>query len=138
MRQFHARCLALALVIPALSAQGAGETPASSAANSRQALIKQSLARDHGEITAMEPSSVDGRGVILGYSSGSVVNCYGENSCQVMDGTPSSAVVGEVSDIAVSRRGARDVIWVAYPHGVLYRCTDGFCREFRGEGIQRE
>ena len=86
----------------------------------------------------MEPSSVDGRGVILGYSSGSVVNCYGENSCQLMDGTPSSAVVGEVSDIAVSRRAGRDVIWVAYPHGVLYRCADGFCREFRSDGIQRE
>ncbi len=138
MRPLSFICLVLAYFIPALSAQGQDGPSQPSSANSRQAVIKSSLARDRGEITAMEPSSLDGKGVFLGYSSGAVVNCYGDDTCQVMDGTPSSAVVGGVRDIAVSRRGGEDIVWVAYPHGVFYRCARGFCREFRRDAGRHE
>lgn len=97
----------------------------------RSALIRSALAGDRGEITAIEPSAMDGRGVIIGYSSGAVVNCYAEGDCRAFDGTPDGALVGGVRAIAVSRRDKREIVWIAYPHGILYRCVDYFCREFR-------
>ena len=92
-------------------------------------VIKRALAGDRGEIAVMEPSSIDGKGVIIGYSSGAVVQCYADNNCRAFDGTPASTLVGGVTAIAVSRRGNGEEVWVAYQHGILYRCADYFCRE---------
>ncbi|MEE4144213.1 MAG: hypothetical protein V2I26_05380, partial [Halieaceae bacterium] len=80
--------------------------------------------------TVMEASRGDGGGVIIGYSSGAVVHCPGESDCRVFEGTPGSTLVGGVTAIAVSWRDQREVTWVAYPHGILYRCADYVCREF--------
>lgn len=104
----------------------------------RSALIRRALASDRGEITAMEPSATDGGGIIIGYSSGAVENCYGQGECRAFDGTPDGALVGGVRAIAVSRRDKRDIVWVAYPHGILYRCADYFCREFRQAALAGE
>ena len=129
--------MAYAWVFSILAAIGANafaqEPPSASAPaskSSRDALIRSALARDHGEITAMEASLSDGGGVFLGYSSGAVVNCRSNAGCRAFDGTPSSAVTGAVLNISVSRDGGTDIAWVAYPHGVVYRCVDTLCREF--------
>lgn len=98
---------------------------------SRDALIRSELARDKGEITALEPSGLDGNGVYLGYSSGALVHCYGDDSCRDFAGTPGGAVTGAVSGIAVSSGAGKDIVWVAYPHGIIYRCSNHTCREFR-------
>ena len=119
----------LALVSANIVAQPPPEATAPAAKSSRDAAIRSALARDHGEITAMESSLRDGGGVFIGYSSGAVVNCYGKQSCRAYDGTPSSAVTGAVQGLSVSRSGGAEVVWVAYPHGVVYRCVDYFCRE---------
>lgn len=111
----------------------AQEQPGSVAAtskSSRDAVIKSALARDRGEITAMEAAHSDGGGVFIGYSSGAVVKCRSKAGCKAFDGTPSSAVTGAVQGISVSHSGGTDIAWVAYPHGVVYRCVDSFCREF--------
>ena len=50
-------------------------------------------------------------------------------SSRAYDGTPSSAVTGAVHGLSVSRSGGAEVVWVAYPHGVGYRCIDYSCRE---------
>jgi len=98
--------------------------------SSRDAVIKRALARDHGEITATEAAHSDGGGVFIGYSSGAVVRCQSHAGCRALGGTPSSAVTGAVLDISVSHSGGTDIAWVAYPHGVVYRCVDALCREF--------
>jgi hypothetical protein len=124
----------LALTATAVArAQGvaAARPEASPEKGDRSALIKSALASDRGEITVMEPSAIDGKGVIIGYSSGAVVNCYAEGECRAFDATPDGALVGGVRAIAVSRRDKREIVWVAYPHGILYRCADYFCRDFR-------
>jgi len=111
----------------------AQDTPAAAGPapnSSREALIRSALARDHGEITAMEPALRDGGGVFIGYSSGAVVNCRGEEGCRAFDGTPSSAVTGAVQGLSLSRSSGAEIVWVAYPHGVIYRCVDDFCRQF--------
>lgn len=117
--------LIVAVVSSNALAQGAPATQ-----SSRDALIRSALARDHGEITAMEASLRDGGGVIIGYSSGAVVNCRGEEGCKAFDGTPSSAVTGAVQGLGLSRSSGAEIVWVAYPHGVIYRCVDHFCRQF--------
>lgn len=95
--------------------------------SSRESLLKQMVAQDHGEITAIEPLSKEGGGVIIGYSSGAVLNCYGDQSCQEFAGTPSAAV----EHIAVSNRGASEIIWVTYRQGALYQCVNFRCEKFK-------
>jgi hypothetical protein len=111
-------------------AQDSPKTTAPDSKSSRDALIRSALARDHGEITAMEASPREGGGVFIGYSSGAVVNCQGKEFCRALDGTPSSAVTGAVQGLSVSRSDSAEIVWVAYPHGVVYRCLDYVCREF--------
>jgi hypothetical protein len=111
-------------------AQGSPGAVPPDSKSSRDALIRSALARDHGEITAMEASPREGGGVFIGYSSGAVVNCQGKKFCRAFDGTPSSAVTGAVQGLSVSRSGSAEIVWVAYPHGVIYRCLDYVCREF--------
>ena len=120
----------LALISTSIGAQEPPAATAPAAKSSRDALIRSALARDSGEITAMESSVRDGGGIFIGYSSGAVVNCFGKAGCRVLDGTPSSAVTGAVSGLGVSRSGGAEVIWISYPHGVIYRCVDYLCREF--------
>jgi len=118
--------------------QGQGSLSAPANEDSREALIKRSLARDRGEITVMEASSRDGGGVIIGYSSGAILNCYGNESCREFEGTPSSTITGAVREIVISRRGDQEIIWAAYPHGVFYQCIHGACREFTWSGTDDE
>jgi len=121
----------LALAASADDRETAGEP-------SRAALIKSALTRDRGDITAMEPATEAGRGIYLGYSSGAVLNCFGDNLCREFDGTPGNAVAGAVRDLAVTRRDGRDILWAAYPHGIIYRCSDYVCREFNWNGENAE
>jgi hypothetical protein len=111
-------------------AQDSPAAAAPASKSSRDAVIRSALARDNGDITAMEAAQRDGGGVFIGYSSGAVVNCHGNAGCRAFDGTPSSAVAGSVTDLGVSRSAGAEIVWVAYPHGVVYRCSDYFCREF--------
>jgi hypothetical protein len=115
-------------------AQDSPAAAAPSSKSSRDAVIRSALARDNGEITAMEAAQREGGGVFIGYSSGTVVNCFGNAGCRAFDGTPSSAVAGAVRDLSVSRSAGADIVWAAYPHGVVYRCSDYFCREFDASG----
>jgi hypothetical protein len=116
---------------PAALAQGQGEVEAPEA-SSREALLKAAVARDRGEISAMEPSSSPEKGVFIGYTSGAVLNCYGNDSCEEFSGTPNTAV----EHIAVSKRAQSEVIWVSYRHGALYQCINGGCRKFIWDGLQ--
>jgi hypothetical protein len=122
---FH---LLLALTLPCL-AQGEATTT-SAAARDRDALLKAAVARDRGEITALEPLSGDGGGVAVGYSSGSVLNCFGGQSCREFGGTPNTAV----QTIAVSKRGGAEIIWVSYQYGALYQCLESRCTKFLWDG----
>ena len=124
MRNFLA-CLILATASVSAHARDSQKT-SSSASPNREALLKAAVNRDRGEITAMEPSSVEGQGVFLGYSSGTVLNCYAENTCKEYHGTPNASV----GNIAISRRGKSEVLWVSYPQGALYQCTAGACKRF--------
>lgn len=123
------RCLLVLALAPVAYAQTPADASPAAQKRDRDALIKRTLAGGRGEITVMEPSSIDGKGVIIGYSSGAVVHCYADNDCREFDGTPASTLVGGVTAIAVSRRGNGEEVWVAYQHGILYRCADYSCRE---------
>lgn len=125
MRPFF--ILALLAVSAAAGAQQAGS---SASEDSRKALIKSALGRERGAITAMEPSTRDEGGVILGYSSGAVIYCHGEFRCRAFEQTPDAAVSTPVTAISVSGRGSAEVAWVAYPNAVLYQCSNFICREF--------
>ena len=89
------RYAVLLSILAVISANTAAQEPPAAAApaakSSRDAVIRSALARDHGEITAMEAALRDGGGLFIGYSSGAVVHCYGKESCRAFDGTPSSA-----------------------------------------------
>jgi hypothetical protein len=98
----------------------------------RQELLKDAVAKSRGEITAMEPLLTQGRGVIIGYSSGAVLNCSGDRDCVEFGGTPSSPV----EHIAISKRASQDVAWVAYGQGALYQCTRNQCRKFDWDGAK--
>ncbi|MEH6593441.1 MAG: hypothetical protein V7746_24455 [Halioglobus sp.] len=102
--------------------------------SSREALLKGMVMRDRGEITALEPSSQEGGSVIIGYSSGAVLNCYGNQSCKEFNGTPNMAV----EHIAVSSRGASEIIWVTYRHGAIYQCAIKNCSKFDWDGPEQE
>ena len=120
--------LLLVLTLPCF-AQGE-TTSESTAAPDRDALLRAAVARDRGEITALEPLSGDGGGVAVGYSSGSVLNCFGEQSCREYLGTPNTAVQA----IAVSRRRGAEIIWVSYQYGALYQCQESRCTKFLWDG----
>jgi hypothetical protein len=91
----------------------------------RDAIIKQLVAQDRGDITAMEPSSTHSGGVIVGYSSGAVIRCKADLTCNEFTGTPNVAV----EQLAVSRRGASEIVWVSYRQGAMYQCMDGSCQK---------
>lgn len=120
----------LAVISANTCAQDAPASSTSVTKNTRDAVIRSALARDHGEITAMEAALVDGGGIFIGYSSGAVAHCRDEGGCKTLDGTPSSAITGAALNISISRSGNTEVAWVAYPHGVLYRCAGDLCSEF--------
>ncbi len=124
MRRFLLSLITLLAPLPAVAGeQGAGhpaDTP------DREALLKAAVSRDRGEITAMEPLPGAGQGVIIGYSSGAVLNCRGDSSCEEFGGTPNAAV----THLAVSATGASQEVWVGYPHGGLYRCSRDRCHKF--------
>jgi hypothetical protein len=69
-----------------------------------------------------------GGSVVIGYTSGALVRCSGDANCREFEGTPDGAVTSAVTDIAVATRDGQEIIWVAYPHGVYYRCVDYACR----------
>lgn len=96
---------------------------------SRNAAIRSALAQERGEITVLEASPGNSGGVYVGFSSGALLNCDGDQACRGFTGVPDGAVDMEVSAIVVSRRGEREIVWVSYPHGVLYRCADYHCEE---------
>ena len=99
--------------------------------DSRTEIIKNALARDRGDINIMEPSPQDGGGVYVGYSTGTLLHCRGDSSCTELKGTPNVAV----TDVAVSRRGNRDIIWIAYPLGGFYQCVDYQCNKFEWDSV---
>lgn len=101
-------------------------------APTREALLKAAVARDRGDVTAMEPASREGQGVIIGHSSGAVLNCYGNHICSEFLGTPNAAV----EHIAVSLQDSAEVIWVSYPQGAIYRCINNRCEKFLWDGEQ--
>jgi hypothetical protein len=117
----------------AVLAQDRGETTTVQPSN-RTALLKEMVARDRGEITALEPSSKEGGGVIIGYSSGAILNCYGGQSCREFHGTPGAGV----EHLVVSKRGASEIIWVTYLHGALYQCVNSYCNKFNWDGAQQK
>ena len=101
-------------------------------ASDREALLKAAIARDRGEISALEPSAGEVQGVIIGYSSGAVLHCYGTQSCMEFGGTPHA----NVEHIAISSQEGAEVIWVSYAQGALYKCTGVTCRKFVWDGEQ--
>ena len=89
----------------------------------RKARVRELVSQNAGEITALEPSSRADGGVIVGFSSGDVVRCGADGNCSGLTGTPNVAV----QHIAVSRRGASEILWVAYRQGALYQCDADLC-----------
>ena len=106
-------------------AQDHGESSPTPSSN-RKTLLRDFAAQNRGDITAIEPSSKDDGGVIVGYSSGVVAKCMSDQDCRVFDGTPNVSV----EHIAVSKRGVDEIIWVTYRQGALYRCEDNSCIKF--------
>ena len=103
-------------------AQDQGESSPSESSN-RKTLLRELVAQDRGEITAIEPSSKENGSVIIGYSSGVVLNCKSDQDCREFNGTPNISV----EHIAASKRGASEIIWVTYRQGALYQCVDNSC-----------
>ena len=115
----------LVALCAAAFAQDHGESSPTPSSN-RKALLKDLAAQNRGEITAIEPSSKQEGGVVVGYSSGVVLYCMSDQDCRVFDGTPNVSV----EHIAVSKRGAYEIVWVTYRQGALYRCADDSCIKF--------
>ena len=103
-------------------AQDQGESSPAASSN-RKTLLRELVAQERGEITAIEPSSKEDGSVIVGYSSGVVLNCKSDQDCREFNGTPNVSV----EHIAVSKRGASETIWVTYRQGALYQCVDNSC-----------
>lgn len=110
------------------------ETPSTMDPISRETFLRGMVTRDRGEITAMEPSSREGGSVVIGYSSGAVLNCYGKESCKEFGGTPKLAV----EHLAVSNPGDSEIIWVTYRHGAVYQCATMICRKFNWDRAEFE
>jgi len=108
-------------------AQDQEESNPTSSSN-RETLLKDLVAQGRGEITAIEPSSKEDGSVIIGYSSGVVLNCKSDQDCRDFNGTPNVSV----EHIAVSKRGASEIVWVTYRQGALYQCVDNTCIKFIG------
>lgn len=123
---------------PDLLGQVPGPAAGAPTSSGRAAAIKNALARERGDITAMEASSIAGGGVFVGYSSGMVVNCRGDGTCREYSGLPTGPVSGEVRDISISRNGDQQIVWVAHPHGVLFRCENYRCVEIVAALEQQE
>jgi hypothetical protein len=83
------------------------------------------IPHDRGEITAIEPSSREDGGAIIGYSSGMVLSCNSSQDCRDFDGTPSVSV----EQIAVSKHGESQIIWITYRQGALYHCVNSSCNK---------
>ena len=94
----------------------------------REALLKKLVAQNSGEITAIEPSSMQDGSVIVGFSSGTVLICSRTQDCQQFANTPSVAV----EQLAVSKQGTTEVVWVTYRQGALYQCTQMRCEKVLG------
>lgn len=93
---------------------------------SRAMLLKKMVAQDRGEITAMEPSTKEDGGVVIGYASGAVVTCDSDMRCREFGDTPSVPV----EQLTVSKNGASEIIWVTYRYGALYQCVNSQCGKF--------
>ncbi len=92
-------------------------------APSREELLKAAVSRERGDVAAMEASGRDGGGVYIGHASGAVLNCVGADTCTEFGGTPKLAI----RRMAVSTEGRREILWVSYRHGAIYRCVDRQC-----------
>lgn len=89
----------------------------------RKALLKEFVVQDRGEVTVIEPTSKADGGVVIGYSSGTVLICYDNQNCKEFGSTPNAPV----EQIAVSKSGESEVIWVTYRQGAVYRCATDLC-----------
>jgi hypothetical protein len=120
----HFRSFFFAFTVAAF-AQDQGESSTTEPPN-RKALLKELVVQDRGEVTAIESSSKEDGSVVIGYVSGTVLICYGNQGCKEFGGTPSAPV----EQIAVSKSGASEIIWVTYRQGALYRCANNQCSKF--------
>ena len=123
------RPAALSFIVFAFTVSALAQDPSEVATtdpNSRKALIRALVAQDHGEVTAIEPSTKEDGSVVIGYASGAVLICDDNQSCKKLGGTPSVSV----EHIAVSRNGASEIIWVTYRQGALYQCANNQCGKF--------
>jgi hypothetical protein len=111
---------ALLVALPFLSAAPVPADAAPQTAEDRKARIRELVAQEQGEITALEPSRTGDGSVLVGYSSGAVLRCDDEGRCTEYAGTPNIPVEG----IAASPLAGSEVVWVAYGQGALYRCVD--------------
>ena len=91
----------------------------------REAMLRDLVAQNSGEITAIEPSSKQDGGVIVGFSSGAVFSCSRSKDCHKFGNTPSVSV----ENLAVSKQGTTEVVWVTYRQGALYQCTERRCQK---------
>lgn len=89
----------------------------------REALLKEFVAQDRGDITTLEPSTLDNGDVYIGYEMGALWVCRADLSCKEFAGTPKAPV----RRIAASRNGNTEIVWVAYRQGALYRCEKSVC-----------
>ena len=123
------RPAALSSIFIAFTVAALAQDPSAAATTepeNRKTLIRELVAQDRGEVTAIEPSSKEDGSVVIGYSSGAVLICNGNQSCRKFGGTPSVSV----EHIAVSRDGASEIIWVTYRQGALYQCANNQCGKF--------
>ena len=131
------RAAALSFIVFAFTASALAQDQSGAATtepNSRKALLRELVAQDHGEVTAIEPSSKEDGSVVIGYASGAVLICDDNESCKKFGGTPSVSV----EHIAVSKKGASEIIWVTYRQRALYQCANNQCRKFMWHDKQQE
>lgn len=116
----------LVVALPVITASAWGQTSSAGEAPDREALLSKFVAQNRGDVTAIEASTRQGGGVVIGYASGAVLRCTSQKTCQELAGTPNVPV----EQIAVSRGGTSEVIWVAYRQGALYHCAEDLCEKF--------
>jgi hypothetical protein len=123
------RPAALSLIVFAFTVSALAQDPSgadTTEPDSRKTLLRELVAQDRGEVTAIEPSSKEDGSVVIGYASGAVLVCDDNQSCRKLGGTPSVSV----EHIAVSKNGASEIIWVTYRQGALYQCANSQCGKF--------